>query len=80
MNLANITSDNIKNTKNLKKKSSLYPKKTINTNILNTTNYNYIPKKTTMNKKRVNTNIFLDKYAESKKLLSSLKKRNSINN
>ena len=85
MNLANITSDNIKNTKNLKKKSSLYPKKTINTNILNTTNYNYIPNKTTMNKKRVNTNIFLDKYAESKKLLSSLKKRinlklNLINN
>jgi hypothetical protein len=83
---SNLGNDNsYKPNKNiLKKKNTLYPKKTKNNAILNNINYNFIPNKNSLNKKRVNTNIFLDKY-ESKKILSSLRKRinlklNLINN
>ena len=82
-NLGNNTNNNNNKVKKkkLKKKNTLCLKKTT---MLNNTNYNFIPNRKSMNRKRVNTNIFLDKY-ESKKLMSSLRKRinlklNLINN
>ena len=88
-NNINMTSDNIKiNTNLLKKKNYIYNNKTINTigaTSSNKTNQNIILNKNIINKNRMNSNNFLDKYVESKKLFSSLRKRinfksNLINN
>ena len=83
---SNLCNDNNKVKKNiLKKKNTVCPKRTTNNIILNNMKYTYIPKKKSMNnRKRVNTKICIDKY-ESKKMLSSLRKRinlklNLINN
>ena len=83
---SNLGNDNNKVKKNiLKKKNTVCPKRTTNNIILNNMKYNYIPKKKSMNnRKRVNTKNCIDKY-ESKKMLSSLRKRinlklNLINN
>ena len=86
-NFGNYTNNNNNSNNNKFKKKKLKKKNTLclkKTTMLNNTNYNFIPKKKSMNRKRVNTNIFLDKY-ESKKLMSSLRKRinlklNLINN
>ena len=74
-NIVNITSDSLKtNSNTIKSKNSLYSNQAIITNPnINNTNYNYINKNS--NKNRINTNIYLDKYVESKKFFSSLKKR-----
>ena len=74
-NIANITSDNLKaNSNTMKSKNSLYSNQTVITNPNNNNiNYNIINKN--QNKNRINSNIYLDKYVESKKFFSSLKKR-----
>ena len=78
-NIINMTSDNITIKSNLiKKKTNFYNNKTINainTSNLNKTNHNIIQNNNNINKKRMNTNIYIDKYLESKKLFSSLRKR-----
>ena len=74
-NIVNITSDNLKtNSNTIKSKNSLYSNQVVITNPnSNNTNYNIINKNS--NKNRINSNIYLDKYVESKKFFSSLKKR-----
>ena len=83
-NNINMTSDNIKvNNDLIKKQTSIQPSK--NNNTINTSNYNINNNRNKLNKNRINTNIYLDKFIESKKLFSSLRKRinlhsNIINN
>jgi hypothetical protein len=60
--ILNITNDNIKTDKNSKNQSSL-------------NNDLKISHKNIAEKRRINTNIYFDKFLESRKLLSSLKKR-----
>ena len=74
-NVVNITSDNLKTNSNIiRSKNSLYSNQAVMTNPnSNNMNYNIVNKNP--NKNRINSNIYLDKYVESKKLFSSLKKR-----
>ena len=58
----------------MKSKNSLYSNQTVITNPNNNNiNYNILNKN--QNKNRINSNVYLDKYVESKKFFSSLKKR-----
>ena len=66
--MGNITNENIKTDKNYLKNKSL-----LNNNELNSINNRLTSKN--MSKYRHNTNIYFDKYIESKKLLASLRKK-----
>ena len=75
-----MTSDSIKvNNDLIKKQNSINSNQNNNNTINATSNYNInLNSKNQINKKtinRINTNIYLDKYIESKKLFSSLRKR-----
>ena len=80
INNVNMTSDSIKvNNELIKKQNSINSNQNNNNTINATSNYNInLNSKNQINKKtinRINTNIYLDKYIESKKLFSSLRKR-----